>query len=685
MFNQKTNSTKIFNMEQSNLFTLLIKSMMSLLLVLLSLSSLNAQPTTMWTSRYNGPAMGVDIAQSVATDLAGNVYVTGASDGGATKLDICTIKYGPDGTPSPTWPDMGFGVGVRRYDGHGHDFDQGHIIALDFMGNVIVTGYANDGGTLGIDYVTLKYSPTGILMWVHSYDGGVGTSANTDIPNAMAIDAAGNIYVTGQSGGIGTMYDIATVKYSPAGALMWVSRFNGPSSSDDVGMDIKVDASGNVIVTGYADFGSVEKINFMTIKYSTTGAFLWGHSYNDDTVMNNDYGYALALDASANVYVTGVTVASGNKSYSTVKYTSAGTQAWVKKYDGPGFDDLPVAIAVDVSGNVIVTGKSDEAGTHDFAYATIKYSPAGALLWESRYIGPGVDDEPTAMVLDKFGNIYVTGMSVGAGTAFDYATVKYNPAGVQQWVMRYDNVGMHDVANAIAIDSTGNVIVTGYSSNSPGGPITYDYTTIKYMQPPPPPAPALLSPANNATYQSQTPWLKWTVVPTATSYRVQVSTDSLFGTTVLDSTATIDSIHVPAGRLSNNVKYYWHVNAANSGGTGAYSVKFNFTPGVLGVSSNNEAVKVFKLCDNYPNPFNPNTSIKYQIASNTDVKLVVYDITGKTIATLVDKKQDAGMYEVIFNANNLSSGVYFYKLTTNDPSTGSGHGFTDVKKMMLVK
>lgn len=88
-------------------------------------------------------------------------------------------------------------------------------------------------------------------------------------------------------------------------------------------------------------------------------------------------------------------------------------------------------------------------------------------------------------------------------------------------------------------------------------------------------------------------------------------------------------------------------------------------------------VKEYSLVQNYPNPFNPSTIIKYQIPKAGNVKLVIYDILGREITTLVNEFQNDGRYEVKFDASNLSSGIYIYRLEAND--------FVDSKKMMLVK
>ena len=85
----------------------------------------------------------------------------------------------------------------------------------------------------------------------------------------------------------------------------------------------------------------------------------------------------------------------------------------------------------------------------------------------------------------------------------------------------------------------------------------------------------------------------------------------------------------------------------------------------------------FALYQNYPNPFNPTTNIKFDLIKSSHVKLIVYDILGKEVATLVNERLGIGSYEVDWYASDYASGVYFYKLVSND--------FVDVKKMLLVK
>lgn len=166
------------------------------------------------------------------------------------------------------------------------------------------------------------------------------------------------------------------------------------------------------------------------------------------------------------------------RDYTTIKYNSAGDTLWLRRYDGPGNgNDVAVALKVDTPGNVYTTGYSTGAGT-GFDFATIKRNSLGDTLWVRRYNGPGFgDDSAKAVVVDNGGNVYVTGSSVGSGTGYDYTTIKYNSTGDTLWLRRYNGVGNGaDLAQSLALDFQGNVYLTGFSWNGS----SYDYLTIKY-------------------------------------------------------------------------------------------------------------------------------------------------------------------------------------------------------------
>jgi len=280
--------------------------------------------------------------------------------------------------------------------------------------------------------------------------------------------------------------------------MSWEQRYNSPVDGDDEATAIAIDPSG-VYVTGFSYKGSGNGNDYYTVKYEISdGTIIWASEYNGPA-SGNDEATAIAVDLVGNVYVTGKSEGSGTDfDYVTIKYDPNGTPAWsgtgihegAARYDGPGngFDEA-VAIEVDSSG-VYVTGKSTGSGT-GLDYATIKYDvDSGNPLWNSdgdgamRYNGPGNgDDAATAIEVDSSG-IYVTGWSKGNGTDFDYYTAKHRiDNGYVLWFGIYNN-GLNsangkDIAFAIAVDSNGNVYVTGLSL---GTGTTSDYATVKYKQ-----------------------------------------------------------------------------------------------------------------------------------------------------------------------------------------------------------
>lgn len=471
---------------------------------------------TRWVRQYNGPANSFDEATAIAVDGTGNVHVTGMSYGVSSFEDYATVKYNTDGeqiwvgrysgtaldydvpssiaidgsgnvyvtgTSYGTVSDEDFATvkynvnGVEqwsaRYNGPGNSEDELVAMAMDPAGNIYVTGTSYDEFSQS-DYATVKYSPGGVQQWVARYNG---PGDAEDFATAIAVDAVGNVYVTGTSYSDTTGYDILTIKYATQGNQLWTVRYSGAGNTVDEGGGIAVDQSGNVYVTG-SRYDAVNGYDFVTLKYLSNGQQQWVSFYNGPSALN-DQAVALALDGSGNVYATGVSLSViGGKDFATVKYNSSGVQQWAKRFNGStSSSDEPSAIAVGSSG-VYVTGTSLRS-ISSFDYATIKYSTAGDSLWVVYYSGPGANtDIPSSLKLDASGNVYVTGASAGSGTALDFATVKYSASGIQQWAVRHNSSeNDDDAATALALDPNGNVYVTGFSFMFESG---YDFATVKY-------------------------------------------------------------------------------------------------------------------------------------------------------------------------------------------------------------
>ena len=371
---------------------------------------------------------GNDSAKSLAADSSENSYVTGASEGSGTVLDYATLKYNSSGTQQ--WK--------ARYNGPASGNDTANAAVVDGSGNVYVTGSSLGSGS-GLDYATIKYNSSGTQQWVARYNG---PGNSDDIAYSDAVDGSGNVYVTGSSlGSGGTVLDYATIKYNSSGSEQWVSRYNGTGGGNDTASKVVADSSGNVYVTGNSLSSGGTVLDYATIKYNSSGSEQWVSSYNG-TGNGNDKALALAVDSSGNVYVTGSSLGSGGTvlDYATIKYNSSGSEQWVSRYDGPASgNDKSTAIALGSSGTVYVTGSSLGSGT-SLDYATIKYNSSGTQQWVARYNGTGNGDDTAVgiSVNTMSGNVYVTGTSLGSGTSSDYATVKYNSSGTQQWATRFD-------------------------------------------------------------------------------------------------------------------------------------------------------------------------------------------------------------------------------------------------------
>ncbi|HMQ78546.1 MAG TPA: proprotein convertase P-domain-containing protein [Ignavibacteria bacterium] len=126
------------------------------------------------------------------------------------------------------------------------------------------------------------------------------------------------------------------------------------------------------------------------------------------------------------------------------------------------------------------------------------------------------------------------------------------------------------------------------------------------------------------------------------------------------------------------------VSGLETGYLTAWGIQINNSP-VIGIQNiSGEVPERFSLGQNYPNPFNPKTNIRIQMPNNGSAKLTVFDIAGKEVAVLVNDELNAGTYDVDFDGSNLASGTYFYKLVVGE-NTNNGEGFSDVKKMVLIK
>lgn len=421
-----------------------------------------ADGTISWQSNYTGFGNSEDTVSAVAVDPAGNALVLGQSAG-----TNCLVKYSAtDG--AILW--------VQRTNGSGNISFNSVAIAMDTNGDAVVTGEAWVASG-HYDFYTIKYSGfDGSVLWQRRYDA----LGKYDAAAALALDAGGNVVVAGRSVASGSASDFLIEKYASAdGALIWSHRFYDSASStrQDRARAVALDADGNVAVTGYVtDSGG--RYNYFTLKLTAaTGATVWWKRYSGSPDLY-DQPYAVTVDSSGNIVVAGYSDASNSRDFYTIKYAAAdGTEIWAKRYSGSVLSDAtPVGVFADPSGDILMAGsmKPTAIGVADF-YAARYASADGALAWEQTFDGSGnLEDTPKCVAIDAAGNVIVAGnSSIPVTGSLDFYTIKYSPAGAVLWGHAYGNTNAtSDELISMALDSLGNVIVTGNSGN--------DYYTAKY-------------------------------------------------------------------------------------------------------------------------------------------------------------------------------------------------------------
>lgn len=516
-------------------------------------------------------------------------------------------------------------------------------------------------------------------QWSSRFNAFSGSSENA---SDMVLDGNGNVYVCGSSDSISTQSDAIVLKYNAGGSLLWSSRYNGPANASDAAYSIALDNSGNIYYTGYS-FGSGTGFDLIIVKLNSAGVQQWAVRING-TANQNDYGSSIAVDNNGNIFCCGSVNRTGsNEDVATIKLNSSGVQQWIEYYNLVNGFENGQKLLLDASGNVYVGGRSLNA-TNNYDFITLKYNNSGANLFTVRYNGiSNKDDYVNSMDIDVSGNVYVCGSSLTTSSGSEGVLVKYNSAGIEQWVSKYNySAAFADGFEDVKTDNSGNIFVCGYSESNSN---VASYATIKY------------SPAGTVS------WIQRYNGPVASSDGARsIFLDNAQNVYITGSGFGLNTdFDIVTVKYTNSGSQVWDqrydfagaqdigakVKGDNSGNIfilgNSYSpsnpdmviIKYTQPLSVEPVSGN--IPLQYSLSQNYPNPFNPETKIKFQIPQQGYAELIVFDITGKIIKTLFNEDLGAGEYSVKFNADGFSSGIYFYRLSSN--------GYTDTKKMILVK
>ncbi|MEO8211376.1 MAG: SBBP repeat-containing protein, partial [bacterium] len=523
---------------------------------------------------------GDDKAEAMAIDKEGNIYLAGYSEGKGTGKDFLTIKYSDKG--EVIWSQRFAGIGFAT-----ESEDAAKAIVADDNGNVYVTGYSSLGRA-GVDFCTIKYNAKGHEEWV-SYFSGLGNIEDSyDEATSIATDGGGSIYVAGNSTGGANGSDICILKYDESGNQVWASIFNGTANGNDYAVSVKADKQGFVYVAGTTE-GITTGKDYFTAKYSKSGDPEWVETYNGvekKFLINDDEASALDVDGSGNVYVTGYSYAAiTGKDFCTVKYNSAGKIEWVSRIDNS--EKMPIS-----------------------------------LLF---------DDEAKAIAVSTSGEVYVTGKTSNAQLGSDYFTVKIGSKGKELWRRLFNSETIEpslDGAEALALDRKGNLYVTGFINDEQqisdcGNERGIDFCTIKY------------SPAGEQ---------KW--VKDFNGSGGVGNNDDIARAILINRSGNIFVMGESTGELTK--KDYCLIKYSESV--------------ITSETSDLNVMEPFKLNDNFPNPFNPTTKISFNIPIVSNVKLSIYDISGREVSLLENSVLKPGKYQYEWNASQFASGTYFYKI-----------------------
>jgi hypothetical protein len=382
--------------------------------------------------------------------------------------------------------------------------DYSYSVAVDASGNAYISGRTT--GNLGgpnageSDAFLSKFDSGGNEVWATQ----LGTSSH-DESDSIAVDASGNVYITGMTFGdlggprIGER-DAFLSKFDSGGNELWTTQIG--TSEWEQGWSVAVDASSNAYITGWTkgDLGgpNARSADAFLGKFDTDGNEVWMTQIG--TILW-DAGHSVAVDASGNAYISGATGYNlggvnsnpGKSDAFLSKFDSDGNGIWTTQIGTSPYDDS-YGVAVDASGNSYITGYTEgdlaepNAGIWDVFVS--KFDSDGSEVWTTQ-IGTSEWDSGRSISVDIFGNAYITGFTrgdIGGPNAgdIDAFLIKFDSGGNELWSTQL-GTSTYDTSSGIAMDTSGNVYISGTTDGDLGGPSAggYDAFLVKYEVPEP--------------------------------------------------------------------------------------------------------------------------------------------------------------------------------------------------------
>lgn len=407
----------------------------------------------LWARTYDNS--GVDVARAIVADQRGGCFVTGYSNAGPgnSNLDYLTIHYDADG--NQRW--------VSRLNGSGDWNDCPTAMILGRSGQLYLTGYSWGGSTPQYDYLTVELDTLdGDTVWTRRYDGSA-VAPKADYAYAITQDDSQYVYVTGKAGEQGTWYDATTIKYTPSGIAIWVNRFDAGWLGTDGGGQVAVDKNFNVYVGGAVLDPVDDFLDFLTFRINQDNTNPWHQTY-DGGVEDDDSLTAMVVDDGGNVCVTGWTYTyQGDVDWMTIKYGRDGAKIWGASHQVFDEDDEPFGIVMDELGEYYVTGF--DFGGPDETFCTVKYTEddVGAFRFElpEDSFRLGAKIEPRAWIRNysaiasrsfaarcEIGGFYFDAVPVDPIPAYDSVEISFSP-----WLVEQSALGTHQMQCYTMLDA----------------------------------------------------------------------------------------------------------------------------------------------------------------------------------------------------------------------------------------
>ncbi len=470
----------------------------------------------------------------------------------------------------------------------------------------------------------------------------------------IAYDTSGYITVSGWFFEMDSPPFTSVIKYSTSGVQQWVNNCTGYNCG------LSMDNSGNTYVASftYPMWGASKQNNL--IKYNQSGVQQW--RLNDTLITEPDALISMKGDINGNSYV----LMYRNHKFETSKYNTAGAKLWTSFYNPAGStDNKPSALTIDKLGNVFVVGKS--INSINASINLIKYNSSGIQQWVEPTFPTSTDGSYySSIALDSNSNIFVVASVRDSGSYI--MTTKYNSSGLSEWFRIY-GLGASYIPDPvlIAVDKSGSVIF----SQQYKGVFKYNAAGVLQFMINSNVNSLCIDKNNNIYFTKDSTYRSYVLYKYNSSGVIQwqipyTHNIAMFMGSGGVITDTACNIYVTGG-----YSYYNPPTTSHA----ALTVKYSQLVGIQNISS--ELPERFELFQNYPNPFNPATTIIVSIPKESEITLKIYDITGKEVSSLADGILKAGLYKFTFNATELPSGIYFYNLQTD--------GFTETKKMVLIK